>query len=129
MTEALRFEIVQRQQQGTSIRAIAKELGVSRGAVTRVLTQVEAQRNQPATTRPRPRPRRSIIDDYEPLLKELLERYPKLTGERALQELQARGYRGGYSTVRQRVRLLRPRPIAPREMPSSLAMARIEAPC
>jgi transposase len=111
MTEALRFEIVQRQQQGASIRAIARELGIARGTVSRVLAQVEAQRNEPVTTRPRPR--RSIIDEYEPILKELLERYPKLTGERALQELQARGYRGGYSTVRQRVRLLRPRPVAP----------------
>lgn len=113
MTEALRYEIVQRHRQGASIRAIARDLSISRGAVSRVLAQIEAQRNEPATAPPRPRPRRSKIDEYEPILKELLERYPNLTGERALQELRERGYRGGYTTVRQRVRLLRPRLVAP----------------
>jgi transposase len=113
MTEALRYEIVQRHQQGTSIRAIAQELGISRGAVDRVLARVQAQRTEPPQSPPVPRRRGSIIDAYVPILKELLERYPKLTGQRALQELQARGYRGGYTTVRQRVRLLRPRPVAP----------------
>jgi transposase len=53
-----------------------------------------------------------MIDAYEPVLKELLAKYPDLTVERALQEVQARGYRGGYTTVRERVRLLRPRPPA-----------------
>ena len=49
---------------------------------------------------PGPRRRGSIIDEYEPILKELLARYPNLTGERALQELQARGFGGRYTTVR-----------------------------
>ena len=35
MNEALRHEIVQRQQAGTSARAIARALGISRGAVRR----------------------------------------------------------------------------------------------
>jgi transposase len=43
----------------------------------------------------------------------LLAKYPNLTGERALQELQARGFAGGYTIVRQRLTLLRPRAPAP----------------
>ncbi|HMC63891.1 MAG: IS21 family transposase [Planctomycetota bacterium] len=109
MNEATRHEIVQRHQQGTSRRAIARELGISRGAVGRVLAQVQAQRDGQAAPVPKPRRRGSILDAYEPILQELLAQYPNLTVERALQELQARGFRGQYTIVRQRLRLLRPR--------------------
>ena len=44
MTEELRHEIVQRRQSGLSMRAIAEELGISRGAVARALARVQAQR-------------------------------------------------------------------------------------
>jgi transposase len=108
MNEAMRYEIVQRQQAGASVRSIARALGISRGAVSRVLAKVQAQRNGPSTPLPRPRPRASLVDAYEPVLRELLARYANLTVARAFQELQARGYRGGYTVVRQRVRLLRP---------------------
>jgi transposase len=111
MNEALRHEIVQRRQQGSSQRAIAEELGISRGAVARVLAQVEAQRQGPAVLPSRPRRRGSILDEYQPLLKELLAKYPNLTVERALQELRARGFTGHYTIVRQRMRLLRPRAV------------------
>jgi transposase len=108
MNEELRHEIVQRHQAGTSIRALAKELGISRGAVSRALARVQAQRDGPAAPLPKPRARGSVVDAFEPLLKELLAKYPKLTVERAWQELQARGFTGKYTVVRQRVRRLRP---------------------
>jgi transposase len=113
MTEEVRHEIVQRRQSGMSMRAIAEELGVSRGAVARALARVQAQRDGRAAPSPRPRPRKSIIDPFEPILKELLAKYPNLTTERALQELQARGFTGRYTVVRQRIGLLRPRTAAP----------------
>ena len=104
MNEALRHEIVQQHQAGLSQRAIAQALGISRKVVRNVLDRLRAQRDGPAASLPKPR-RGSIIDEYEPILKELLARYPNLTVERAVQELQARGFRGRYTTVRQRVRL------------------------
>jgi len=116
MTEELRHEIVQRRQSGMSLRAIAEELGISRGAVYRALARVQAQRDGRAAPSPRARQRGSIVDSFEPILKELLAKYPNLTVERALQELRARGYAGGYTVVRERVRLLRPRP-APAPVP------------
>jgi transposase len=120
MNEALRHEIVQRRQGGASQRAIAAALGISRGAVVRALARVRAQREgrtAPALSpSSRPRPRRSIIDAFEPILKELLAKYPNLTVERALQELQARGFPGKYTVVRQRIGLLRPR-AAPAPVP------------
>jgi transposase len=116
MDEAMRHEVVQRHQAGTSIRSIAKDLGIARGAVVRALARVQAQRDGQAAPLPRPRPRPSIIDPFEPILKELLGKYPNLTVERALQELRQRGFTGGYTVVRQRVRLLHPRP-APAPVP------------
>jgi transposase len=109
MNEAMRLEIVQRRQSGMSMRAIAEELGISRGAVARALARVQAQRDGRAAPSPRSRPRMSIIDPFEPILKELLGKYPNLTTERALQELRVRGFTGGYTVVRQRIGLLRPR--------------------
>jgi transposase len=108
MTEEMRHEIVQRRQSGLSLRAIAEELGLSRGAVARALARVRAQRDGQAAQLSPPRKRGSIIDAFEPILKELLAKYPNLTGERALQELRARGYQGGYTVVRQRIAILRP---------------------
>jgi transposase len=116
MNEAMRLEIVQRRQSGMSQRAIADELGISRGAVQRALTRVQAQRDGQATPARRPRPRPSIIDPFEPILKELLGKYPNLTTERAVQELQARGFTGKYTVVHRRLRLLRPR-AAPAPVP------------
>ena len=52
MNEAMRHEIVQRRQSGMSLRAIAEELGISRGAVTRALARVQAQRDGQATPLP-----------------------------------------------------------------------------
>lgn len=112
MNEATRHAIVLRRQQGASLRQIARELGISRGAVGRVLAQVRALRARPATPVPPPRRRGSILDEYEPVLKELLARYPDLTGQRALEELRARGFGGQYTIVRQRLQLLRPRPMS-----------------
>jgi transposase len=112
MDEAIRHEIVQRHQAGTSMRSIATDLGISRGAVVRALARVQAQRDGRAAplSGPQPRPRRSLVDPFEPILVELLAQYPNLTSERALQELRQRGFTGGYTVVRERVRRLRPRP-------------------
>jgi transposase len=112
MDEAMRHEVMQRHEAGASMRAIAKDLGISRGAVARVLKRIQAQREGRTTLAPgpHPRPRQSIVDPFEPLLKELLGKYPNLTVERAWQELRQRGFTGGYTVVRERVRLLRPRP-------------------
>jgi transposase len=115
MNEALRHEIVQRWQTGMAVRAIARELGISRNAVRRVVVRVQAQRDGTAAldkSRSHGR-RKSIVDPFEPILKELLARYANITVERALQELQARGYTGKYTVLRERMRLLRPRPAPP----------------
>jgi transposase len=110
MTEQKRNEIVSRWRAGESMRRIARELGVARNTVSGVLAQVEARRSSVAAPSRR---RKSLLDPYEPIIEELLGRYPQLTAVRLLEELRQRGFAGSYSLVRQRLRELRPRSIAP----------------
>src|SRR5579864_8158630 len=117
MNEALRHEIVQRHQAGQSARGIARELGLCRSVVRRILTKIHTQRHQASPPFPTPRPRRRrLLDEFEPILQELLGKYPNLTVERAWQELRRRGFTGGYTVVHRRLRLLRPR-AAPAPVP------------
>jgi transposase len=106
MNEQRRNEIVSRWRAGASIRQIARELTLARNTVSGVLAQIGAQR---AGTTPTSLRRPSRLDPYEPVILELLSRYPDLTGVRLLEELRQRGFSGSYSTVRQRLSALRPR--------------------
>lgn len=113
MTEALRNEIVRRRELGMSVRQIARELGVSRRTVGRVLTRVESERSgrQPTANTPRaPQRRPSLLDEHENFLRQLLGRYPQMKVRRVLEELRGRGFTGGYTIVRLRIRELRPQP-------------------
>src|SRR5271166_3903648 len=108
MTESKRNEIISRWRAGSSIRQIARELGLARNTVRRVLAQIEARRaGAPDGSPTRWRPSR--LDPYEPVIRELLGRYPDLTAVRLLEELRQRGFTGGYTVVRQRLGVLRPR--------------------
>jgi len=106
MTESKRNEIVSRWRGGESMRRIAREMGVTRNTVSRVLAEVEAYR---AGGGSHARRRPSRLDPYEPVMEELLGRYPELTAVRLWEELRQRGFSGSYSLVRQRLRELRPR--------------------
>jgi transposase len=113
MTEELRNEIVRRREAGTSLRQIARELGLSRRTVGRVLARWESARSGRAPTSNLPKQptrRRSLLDEHEDFLRQLLERYPEMKVRRVLEELRGRGFSGGYTIVRLRVRELRPQP-------------------
>jgi transposase len=112
MTEQLRNEMVRRRQEGASLRQIARELGVSRRTVGRVLARVESARSgrTPTSNLPKPERRGSLLDAHEDFLRRLLERYPQMRVRRVLEELRGRGFTGGYTIVRLRVRQLRPQP-------------------
>jgi DNA-binding transcriptional MocR family regulator len=85
MTEPKRNEIISRWRAGSSIRKIAREMGLARNTVSRVLEEIEAQR---AGHESSPiRRRRSRLDPFEQIIQELLGRYPDLTAVRLLEEL------------------------------------------
>jgi transposase len=108
MNESKRNEIISRWRAGSSIRQIARELGLARNTVGGVLDQIQARRagtDDGSTVGKRP----SRLDPYEPVIQDLLTRYPDLTAVRLLEELRRRGFTGGYTVVRQRLAAMRPR--------------------
>jgi transposase len=105
MTEQKRNEIISRWRAGESIRRIARDLGLARNTVSRVLAVIQAQRagnGSPSRRRP------SRLNPYQGVIEELLGRYPELSAQRLWEELRQRGFSGSYTVVRQRLRELRP---------------------
>ena len=58
-------------------------------------------------------PRKSKLDPYLPLMKELLEKYPDITDVRVFEELCEAGFDGGKTIVTDRLRQIRRRETAP----------------
>ena len=101
--EVLRLSLLE----GQSARAISRKLGVSRNTVRSMLGRIPRSGKQ-ATTQPRT----SILDPYQGVLRKLLEETPEIKAPAALERLRRLGYQGGISVLRERLRVLRPRPQA-----------------
>ena len=95
--------ILDLHQQGLSVTAIARQLGIDRKTVR---THI-AKGLRPPTYRARP-PRRRLIDPFGPYLKARLSAFPTLTARRLWRELKDRGYRGGYTAITDALRDMRP---------------------
>ncbi len=99
--EVLRLRYVE----GLSTRAIAKRLSMSRRTVRGLLGE----------KKPRPRAatatlRESILAPYETVVRAELTKTPELRAPAMLERLRMVGYTGGISVLRDRMRVLRPRP-------------------
>ena len=95
--------ILDLHRQGVSVSAIARQLGLDRKTVR---THIAKGLTAPAY-KPRP-PQPHLIDPFAPYLRERLAAFPTLTGRRLWRELAERGYRGGYTSVTDLLRDLRP---------------------
>ena len=108
MNEELRSEVLRRWYGKQSGRDIARDLGIARKTVAKVLAEHRQQRADGTMVQSKPpKGRGSLVDAYEPVLREYLERYPDMTVVRLLEEVRRRGYQGGYTVLRQRIKLLR----------------------
>ena len=99
MNENTMNEIVRLWRGGSWKRRIARQLGISRYQVDRMITAHERGRREGTRADGLRRPKRkraSCLDDYEVSLAQLLERYPDITAVRAHEELQKLGFPGGY---------------------------------
>lgn len=110
--EELVLEIVILKRQGLSQRAIGRRLGVGRKKVGCALAKHKKQREcgHDILDTHQKRKRGSKLDAWIPFMLRKLEKYPKLTAVRMLEELREEGYAGGITVVRERVRQLRPKP-------------------
>jgi transposase len=107
--------VIMKPQEGWSIRALARNFAVSRNLVRRILRNHDNLRDQGhdillTDRRARPTKRSKKLDPFEETIKRLLEKYPRITGQRLFEELSAAGYDGGISILRDRLRSLRPAP-------------------
>ncbi len=112
-------DIISRWRGGQSMRSVAQVLGMSRGKVKRALEGHDSSRGRQtgsgqdvppsSLTKPR-RTRKTLLDPFEETIAHLLERYPDITVQRLLEELRGRGYEGGYTMLRLRVKELRGSP-------------------
>lgn len=102
---AQRAEIMRlRYMEGLSIRAISRHLQVSRQTVRRSLGKL------PQRARGHMARRSSLLDGYEPQIRQWLLDMPELRATQILQRLRQLGYTGGISILRELIRKLRPSP-------------------
>jgi transposase len=95
--------ILDLHRQGLSVSAIARQVGVDRKTVrTYIAKGLEPPTYKKRASAP------GVIDRFEPYLRERLAVYPALTARRLFREIKERGFSGGYSVVRDRVRDFRP---------------------
>jgi transposase len=104
--------VVMHTREGWSIRGLAGYFALSRNTVRQILRNHESRRDQghDLVVSGKRVPRGSKLDLYRDLIESLLEKYPKLTGQRFHEELRAAGYTGGISILRDHLRRIRPQP-------------------
>lgn len=102
MAEVLRLSLTE----GKGIRAIARETGLSRKTVRRMLGTASGERE-----RAKPREKRAcLVDPYVKEIQALLDDTPDIRAPAVLDRLRVSGYEGGITVLRDRLRQLRPRP-------------------
>lgn len=109
--EELVHQAVVLTTQGTSARAAARALGVSRNTVKQILRDHAKARETGHSALPTPAkraPRAKKIDEYAPRVDELLRKYPDITAQRVLETLRDEGFKGGYTGVKRFVNQVRP---------------------
>ncbi|MCU0692654.1 MAG: IS21 family transposase [Polyangiaceae bacterium] len=99
--EILRLWHAERWKIGT----ISAQLGVHHDTVRRVLSQAGVAEGM-STIRP------SMVDPFVPLIRQTLEKYPRLRASRLYEMVRQRGYGGGPDHFRHVVVRYRPRPVA-----------------
>jgi transposase len=92
-------------RQGLGVSAIARRTGHDRKTVRKYI----ARGLEPPAYKPRP-PGPSLIGPFEAYLRERVERFPELTGRRLWREVRDLGFPGGYSTITDFLRTVRPAP-------------------
>ena len=111
--EELVHLVVTLAKQGTTRRAIARALAVSRNTVRAVIDAHAAGRETEhiaLETRPTRAPRPTKLDLHKGRIGELAGRYPDITAQRVYEILRDEGSDASYSGVKRYMRMLRPPP-------------------
>ena len=109
--EELVLQVTTLARQGMALRAIARTMGVARNTVKAILATQAAALAQPHSAlpeRPSRAPRRSAVTPWVPRIAALLERFPDITAQRVFETIGREGYAGGYTVIKDHVRVARP---------------------
>ena len=111
--EELEHHLVALHGDGWSIRGLARHFSIGRNTVRKILRKYNNQRESGhdilcKTKKTVVRP--SKLDLFAGQIKEILEDFPDLSGQRIFEKLQDNGYDGGISILREQLRILRPSP-------------------
>ena len=106
-------EVILRSRNGFSIRSLSRMFQISRNTVRRILRDHAHDREVSHEILPRIETRSSKLDAFKPQMKELLEKHPKITGQRLFEELKTKGYQGGITILRELLKTLRAPEIEP----------------
>ena len=98
--------ILDLHRQGLSVSAIARQLECDRKTVRKYI----GRGLDPPTYGPR-QPRSTVVTPFEPYLRERIAAFPELTGTRLLREIKELGYSGGYTAVKDFLRIVRPKAV------------------
>ena len=90
-------------RQGLTVSAIARRTGHDRKTIRKYVERGL----EPPVYKPR-EPSPSLLAPYEAFLRERVERFPELTSRRLWREVRELGFRGGYSTITEFLRGVRP---------------------
>ena len=97
---------------GLTKAELAERLGMDRRTIHRWAQTGQLDReldDEAVRYKARPQVKRKI-DDYRGIIHSRLEEFPRLSAVRIFEEIRAAGYDGGYTRVKEYVRLARPRP-------------------
>lgn len=95
---------------GLTKTAIADQLGVKRRTIHHWIATGQLDRVVDAAGPRRSLPRATKLDRFKPIIAERLARHERLSATRLFAELQAAGYPGGITQLREYVAQVRPRP-------------------
>ena len=108
----LNHQIILLYAEGWSIRALSRHFAMGRNTIRRILRKNRRQRDEgnDALDRPKTVVRKSKLDAFKPMIRDLLKDYPDITGVRMCEELADSGFDGGRTIVMDYLRKIRPMP-------------------
>ena len=93
--------------EGWSIRELMRRFQIGRNTVRKILRKHKSRRDEGHEVLLKKLKRSSKLDAFEPEMKAVLEKYPKITGIRLYEKLKDAGYPGGISILMERLKSMR----------------------
>jgi transposase len=105
--QELEHMLITMNNEGCSIRELRRQFKLGRNTVRKILRKHKSQRDEGHEVLMKKLKRVSKLDAFEPEIKNLMEKYPGITGVRIYEKLKEAGFTGGRSILKERLKKLR----------------------